>query len=225
MSRPTILARVVVGSHLHGLAMPDSDTDVRRVWVSSLADILSPWPLEPPEMGPEEDGWELRHFVGLIVKGNPTVLEVLASDLALGPVDPRWVELQRLAPAMLDPSAVHRAHVGYVLSQEKLIVDARCRCRGDERRASKAAAAALRIADQGADLLRTGVLTPKVTRHRDLLVAIRDDGLGGERETEWRRELDLAVTGLDGALSEPHPTLELDRPAVSAFLASAYQSS
>jgi hypothetical protein len=221
MSQPTILARVIVGSHLHGLAMRDSDTDVRRVWVSSLADILSPWPLEPPEMEPEEDGWELRHFVGLIVKGNPTVLEVLASDLTLGPVDSRWLELRHLTPAMLDPVTVHRAHTGYIVSQEKLIVDARRR--GDERRASKAAVAALRIADQGADLLRTGVLTPKVTRYRDLLIAIRADGLGGERETEWRHELDLAVAGLDGALSDPHPSLALDRPAVLAFLASGYR--
>lgn len=223
MPQPTILARVVVGSHLHGLAMPDSDTDVRRVWVSSLADILSPWPLEPPEMGPEEDGWELRHFVGLVVNGNPTVLEVLASDLTTGPVDSRWVELRHLTPAMLDSVAVHRAHTGYIVNQRKLIEDARRR--GDERRAAKAAVAALRVADQGADLLRTGILTPKVTRHRDLLLAIRADGLGGERETEWRRELDLAVAGLDGALSDPHTTLALDRGAVMAFLASAYRSS
>lgn len=117
MSEPTILARVVVGSRLHGLALPDSDTDVRRVWVTDIAEMLSPWPPDAPEMAPEEDGWELRHFVGLLVKGNPTVLEVLASDLHLGPVDPRWEDLQRLTPAMLDPAALHRSHTGYVGSQ------------------------------------------------------------------------------------------------------------
>lgn len=221
MSQPTILARVIVGSHLHGLAMRDSDTDVRRVWVSSLADILSPWPLEPREMEPEEDGWELRHFVGLIVKGNPTVLEVLASNIRLGPTDPHWEELRALMPAMLDPKTVRHAHMGYVVSQRRLIKDARRR--DDHRRAAKAAVAALRIADQGADLLRTGVLTPRVTLHRDLLLAIRAEGLSGEREETWRRELDLAVAGLDETARRPHPSLRLERQVVTSFLASAYR--
>ena len=142
MSQPTTLARVIVGSRLHGLAQPDSDTDVRLVWVSGLADILSPWqPPDPPELAPEEDGWELRHFVALLPKGNPTVLEVLTSDLTIGHVDPRWDRLRALTPATLDPEAVRRAHVGYIVSQQKLIVDARSR--GDDRRAAKAAAAAL----------------------------------------------------------------------------------
>ncbi len=220
MNEPTTIARVIVGSQLHGLAMPDSDTDLRRVWVTDVAEMLSPWPPDAPEMAPEEDGWELRHFVGLLVKGNPTVLEVLASDLALGPVDPRWEELRRLTPATLDPSALHRAHTGYIVSQRRLIDDARRR--GDERRAAKAAVAALRIADQGADLLRSGVLPTTVTRHRDLLMAIRTDGLIAELEDTWQRELDLAVAELDVAASDPHPDLAVDRPAVIAFLRSAY---
>ncbi len=58
MSQATTLARVIVGSRLHGLARPDSDTDVRLVWVSSPADILSPCQVaDRPEIAPEEDGW------------------------------------------------------------------------------------------------------------------------------------------------------------------------
>jgi len=221
LTEPTTLARVIVGSRLHGLALPDSDTDVRRVWVTDVAEMLSPWPPDAPEMAPEEDGWELRHFVGLLVKGNPTVLEVLASDLALGPVDPRWEDLRRLTPATLDPDALHRAHTGYIVSQRRLIEDARRR--GDERRAAKAAVAALRIADQGADLLRSGVLPTTVTQHRDLLMEIRTDGLTAGLEDAWRRELDLAVAELDAAASNPHRGLAVDRSAVIGFLRSAYR--
>ena len=221
MTEPVTIARVIVGSRLHGLALPDSDTDVRRVWVTDVAEMLSPWPPDAPEMAPEEDGWELRHFVGLLVKGNPTVLEVLASDLTLGPVDPSWEELRRLTPATLDPGALHRAHTGYIVSQRRLIEDARRR--GDERRAAKAAVAALRIADQGADLLRSGVLPTTVTRHRDLQMAIRTDGLSAELEDVWRRELDSAVVELDAAAVDHHPGLVVDRPAVIGFLRSAYR--
>lgn len=222
MPQPTMLARVIVGSRLHGLTQPESDTDVRLVWVSSLADILSPWqPPEPPEMAPEEDGWELRHFVGLLAKGNPTVLEVLSSDMTIGAVDPRWERLRALTPAMLDPEAVRHAHVGYIVSQQKLIEDARGR--GDHRRAAKAAAAALRIADQGADLLRTGILRPRVTRHRELLLAIRAEGLGGEREDVWRHELDLVIDELEAAAEQPHRSLSLDRDAILCYLVAAYR--
>ncbi len=221
MAEQQTLARVVVGSHLHGLAQPESDTDLRRVWVSGLGEILSPWPPDAPEMGPEEDGWELRHFVGLIAKGNPTVLEVLSSDIHLGAIDPRWHELQVLMPAMLDPETVRHAHVGYVVSQRRLIEDARRR--EDLRRVAKAAVAALRIANQGADLLRTGVFTPRVTRHRDLMLAIRRDGLSDEREATWRQELDGAMTELDTVAANPHSSLRLDRAAIVAFLSSAYR--
>ena len=220
MAEQLTLARVVVGSRLHGLAQLESDTDIRRVWVSPLGEILSPWPPEAPEMGPEEDGWELRHFVGLIAKGNPTVLEVLSSDIHLDAPDPRWMELRALMPAMLDPATVRHAHAGYVVSQRKLIEDARRR--EDYRRVAKAAVAALRIANQGADLLRTGVSTSRVTRHRDLLLAIRAEGLTEEREAIWRSELDLAMTELDVAAANPHANLRLDRDAVIGFLSSAY---
>ncbi len=221
MAEPVTLARVVVGSQLHGLALPESDTDVRLVWASNLGEILSPWTPTPPEMGPDEDGWELRHFVGLITRGNSTVLEVLSSDIHEGAIDPRWPELQALMPAMLDPETVRHAHFGYIVSQRKLIEDARRR--EDFRRMAKAAVAALRIANQGAELLRTAVLTPKVTRHRDLLLAIRADGLSDDREAIWRRELDLAVTELNDSTAAPHPSLRLDREAVISFLSSAYR--
>ena len=221
MAEQQMLARVVVGSRLHGLAQPESDTDVRRVWVSPLGELLSPWPPDAPEMGPEEDGWELRHFVGLIVKGNPTVLEVLSSDIHLSSTDRRWRALQTMMPAMLDPTTVRNAHLGYVVSQRKLIEDAKRR--EDFRRVAKAAVAALRIANQGADLLRTGVFTPQVTRHLDLLLAIRRDGLDGEREAIWKHELDQAMTELDAAAASPHPGLQLDRDVVIAFLSSAYR--
>lgn len=67
------------------------------------------------------------------------------------------------------------------------------------------------------------MLTTTVTRHRDLLMAIRTDGLSGEREDAWRRELDLAVAELDAAAGDPHPGLAVDRPAVIGFLRSAYR--
>ena len=71
-------------------------------------------------------------------------------------------------------------------------------------------------------MLWPGIFTARVTRHRDLLRAIRRDGLTDEREAILRHELDLAMPELDATGADPHPSLRLDRGAVMAFLSSVY---
>lgn len=75
------ILKVLVGSHAHGLATPESDYDYRGVYVIPTKDILSlgfnykgsHW-IE----GETEDNtsYEIGHFLHLATKCNPTILEV-----------------------------------------------------------------------------------------------------------------------------------------------------
>lgn len=80
----TILAKVVVGSRLHGLNTPASDWDYRGIHIAPLKDVLSPfrtlkntsW-LEGDE---DNTSYELADFCKQAVHGNATILEVFFSD-------------------------------------------------------------------------------------------------------------------------------------------------
>ena len=84
MIEHTVLS-VIVGSHAYGLDTDESDVDRRGVYVPPTRLF---WTFEKPPSavdGPEQErlSWEVEHFLSLALKANPTVLEVLASDLAV----------------------------------------------------------------------------------------------------------------------------------------------
>ena len=231
MTRLEIIARVVVGSQLHGLATPDSDTDIRTIWRDDIQRFLSFWwPSQRPSMVGEgdEQSWELARFVGLLVKGNPTVLEVLWSDrIPEQDSDGCWDRLREERRSILDPEAVYTAHRGYAFGQHRLID--RSLGNGNQRRADKAAIAAIRVAEQGRQLLSTGDFDPVVAcgDERDFLMTLKTEGIGerrGRRYYEWKARLNQHLNELDLAFASPHPSLKLDRGAVNLFLSDTYIS-
>lgn len=82
MSR--ILAKVVVGSRLHGLHTETSDWDYRGIHISDLKDVLSPFKTLKNTSWIEGDedntSYELADFCKQAVHGNATILEVFFSD-------------------------------------------------------------------------------------------------------------------------------------------------
>ena len=80
------------GSRAWGFPSPDSDWDVRFVFVRTVAQHLTPWPardvIELP-LTPELDvnGWDLAKALKLLMKGNAVVIEWLTSPLVYE-VDP-----------------------------------------------------------------------------------------------------------------------------------------
>lgn len=85
-----ILFAVESGSRAWGFPSPDSDFDVRFVYVRQLRDYLTVHPVRdvielPIEHPYDTNGWDIRKALGLLLKANPVLLEWLQS-----PIRYRW---------------------------------------------------------------------------------------------------------------------------------------
>lgn len=78
------IAKVLVGSRLHGLNTPDSDYDYRGIHIHDLRDKLSPFQTLKNTTWIEGDedntSYELADFCKQAVHGNATILEVFFSN-------------------------------------------------------------------------------------------------------------------------------------------------
>lgn len=147
----TIL-KVIVGSQAHGLATPVSDFDYRGVFIYPTSEILG---MNAPSdqttwiEGKEDDtSWELRKFLVMATKCNPTVLEVFKApvnyDFNYGK------ELRDLFPYVWNSKDVHSAYVGYGLNQRKKFLEDK------DKRQAKYAVAYLRSLYNGWEILTSG---------------------------------------------------------------------
>lgn len=123
-SKMTTILEVTVGSLAHGLATPQSDLDVRYVYIESTKRILSltsePYAQtrELIHSGQDYFGWEIGAFLKQAIKNNPTVLEVMATSI-VGFTTPLGDELRGLMPGLLSKKRVHDALKGFATSQRK----------------------------------------------------------------------------------------------------------
>lgn len=96
------------GSRGWGFASPDSDYDVRFIYVHRLPWYLSVAPGRDVIELPIDDvldvsGWDLRKALGLLRDSNPTLLEWLRSPIAYGHEPEALHELVALARAFFSP--------------------------------------------------------------------------------------------------------------------------
>lgn len=152
------MLRVVVGSHAHGTAGPASDTDIRSIFLVPTTSLVSLDP--PPDTAKKEDegddnAWELAHFMRLCCKGSPTVLEVLLVEpfecTAIG------AELRTLMPLMLAKPYIFNAFYGYANREKNTFLSPL------SKRTYKSMGHYLRILYNGAEILRTGTMTVRIT--------------------------------------------------------------
>lgn len=81
-----ILYAVESGSRAWGFASPDSDYDVRYVFIRLIKDYLRIDPLPDHIDGPLDEvqdysGWDIKKALGLLGKSNPSLLEWLHSSV------------------------------------------------------------------------------------------------------------------------------------------------
>ena len=192
----------VVGSKLHELDTETSDTDYATVYCLSLRDALSPFrdsmKSKAPKGGDDHSYHELRRFVSLCAKGNPTALEILWSNK---------IEHQEMPMAflygrrhkLLAKKTVYDAHRGYAHQQWKRYENAE----SSERR-NKAMAARCRVLIQGFQLLMDGDFSPQVAElPREILLSLKQGDWGPFNEMSvigysydkmWEDRLDLAYS-------------------------------
>lgn len=74
-----LLFKAIVGSQAYGTNTPESDTDIKGIYIQDPFDVGS-FMYEPQDI-PDKDTtyWEIRRFLELAMSSNPTVLELLFS--------------------------------------------------------------------------------------------------------------------------------------------------
>nr|WP_281372357.1 nucleotidyltransferase domain-containing protein [Novosphingobium hassiacum] len=113
------LMAVESGSRAWGFPSPDSDYDVRFIYVRPARDYVTLRPLRDVIERPIVDdfdvnGWDIRKTLGLLLKHNAVVAEWLDSPIRYLPDDPAIGELSALADRHFDPRgyALHYASLG-----------------------------------------------------------------------------------------------------------------
>jgi predicted nucleotidyltransferase len=114
-----LLLAVESGSRAWGFPSPDSDYDVRFVYVRPRAWYLA---LEPDRDVIEQpisddidlSGWDVRKTLGLMLKSNAVVSEWLASPIRYRPDDPAAARLAELVNGTFNPRGIahHYANLG-----------------------------------------------------------------------------------------------------------------
>lgn len=120
----TEILKVMIGSQAHGLATPESDVDVRGVFVARTRDFFI--------LGGDKEkvrsssavigdmdstSYEIGHFLSLATKSNPSVLEVFKAPVLTS--TELGEELLTLFPYVWNSVDAFNAFRGYGLSQRK----------------------------------------------------------------------------------------------------------
>jgi predicted nucleotidyltransferase len=187
--RSYVIYRCQVGSKAFGLAVEDSDDDLRGIY---LPPARLHWSLRRrPEQLQFQDGnqdevyWELEKFIRLALKANPNVLETLWTPMVLQ-ADQTAKELREMRHAFLSKQ-VYKTYSGYVLSQFRRMANAQAK-KGTYQ--AKHAMHLIRLLHSGIAALETGEIRVDVGEHRDELLNIRDGGLVFEEVRQRALELD-----------------------------------
>ena len=143
----------LTGSRLYGLDHADSDYDWKGVYQAPLRQVLSLGGARESYATKEPDFtiFELSKFVGMLLKANPTVLEMLwLSEYAT------LTEAGQTLVANRDlflSNKVRTVYHGFGVGQLKLFRNGK----GD----AKAARHFVRVLDQGREVMATGQITPR----------------------------------------------------------------
>ena len=157
----TILLQGVVGSTAYGLNRPDSDKDQIGVFVYDRGEYYG---LNDPDESivtkdPDLALHEARKYCRLVLKCNPTVMELLWLE-SYETITLAGANLVGLRRYCLSEQAVREAYLGYAKSQLNRLHNRQ----GDlnEKRVAKHAMHMARLTNQGMELYTTGQLTIKV---------------------------------------------------------------
>jgi uncharacterized protein len=197
VARAGEILRTVVGSGVHGIAIPGTDDhDEMGVFVEPAECVvgLAPpvphyvWRTQPEgaRSGPGDVDlvmYSLRKYLRLATKGNPTaLLPLFAQSDAVLVLTPLGEELRALAPAVVSQRAVRR-FLGFMNSQRERLLGRGGAPKRPELVARfgydvKYASHALRLAYQGREVLRDGRLTlPMPAAERAEVLRVKSGGV------------------------------------------------
>ena len=222
---PKILGTFVVGSRLHNLHNDDSDFDYRGVHISPLISHLSPFQKPKNTVWIEGDvdntSFELTDFCRLAVYGNPTILEILFSNI-IKLTTPAMEELRLNRHKFLDSTRIFEAAKGYANNQyNKMSLFT------PDKRTPKFAVAYLRTLWQNTEFLKTGELPVQVTgQMRDFLYKIKyyDYNKFSEITPQLVSEFTKWQVELANSYYQNHQKFQPDINWIENFILKTYQN-
>ena len=153
------IAKVLVGSRLHGLNTANSDWDYRGIHIHSLKDKLSPFKTLKNTTWIEGDedntSYELADFCKKAVHGNAAILEVFFSDKIIE-TSPIHSELRANWEKFIDTKRFVAASRGYAHNQWNKFYNFKDVGVNGQHRTAKFAVAFLRVMWQCEQFLLTG---------------------------------------------------------------------
>lgn len=210
------ILKVTVGSIAHGTNTPESDLDVRRVFVEPTSVIVGIGNYQKTMANPGEDdnSWELAHFCYLALRNNPQSLEVL---LARYDEATEWgLQLRELFPCFLKRKNVYAAFLGFATSQKKKVLSEST----PSTRRSKCAAHYIRTLWNGFELLSTGTFTVRIADVKERNVGATVLSLKkGELDPAHALELGTEIEALyDQVYNDSVIPLESDKVKINDYL-------
>ena len=117
-SKGMIIMEARMGSHAYGTSTPESDVDIRGVFVQPLGDILKYGFVDQiSDKTNDVTFYELGRFVDLVIGNNPNIIEMLAvPDDCLILRHPQFKRLENLKPQILTKK-VRWTFAGYAIDQ------------------------------------------------------------------------------------------------------------
>lgn len=170
----------VTGSTAYGLATEDSDVDRLGIYHVPTETVLglnfNMARASRVSTDPDAQLHEIGKFVGLALKANPTVTELLYLD-GYEVRDPRIEPLFKIRSKLLGQRSVRTAYAGYASAQAQRLAKRQAEGRDGfnsdlAKRTAKHARHCFRLMLQAEQLLVSGEITVDVSRHRDELFAI-----------------------------------------------------
>lgn len=115
-----ILYAVESGSRAWGFASPDSDYDVRYIYVRTVEDYLRVNSQKDTIEGPLDDvldfsGWDIRKMLELLRRTNPSLMEWAQSPIVYL-TTPEWEALAKAIPEFFDPRSNMHHYLSMILS-------------------------------------------------------------------------------------------------------------
>lgn len=206
-----IILKVVVGSKLHGLDTPKSDTDIRGVHMHDLTEMLSPFKNLSDTQWIEGDidntSYELASFCKHAIHGNATIWEVFFSDQVL---ETTMIanEMRANWQRFMDTDNFVMASRGYAANQYN-----KMQLFDPDKRTPKFAVAYVRVLWQCSEFLKTGVFPCKITepRIKDFLMKVKNDF-----KLDYIPELTQMFMEMQGRVTDAYasPTLVKYKPDI-----------
>lgn len=156
----TIIHTCLSGSHAYGVSRPDSDLDIRGVFIAPIGDFLKfNGPAQEFELEGDVKFFEIRKFLSLCLKGNPHQLELLFSPSLSEYKTNAWRRIQSLLEDgyILNKDAIKSAYGGYANGEYEAL-----KRNPEHPRYYKRWGHIFRLFDQGCNLLSNGIMSVRL---------------------------------------------------------------